>query len=65
MQDLRIKLGVKCVQWKIENKELEKIGHVLSIRNDRRLCWDGAGNWKVRRRSGAGKGRLCCNRNDC
>ena len=35
MQDVRNRLGVKSVQWKIEKRVLERIGHVMRMGNDR------------------------------
>ena len=35
MQNARNRLGVKSVQWKIETRGLEKIGHVTHVGNDR------------------------------
>ena len=33
--DVRARLGVKSVRWKIEKRVLERIGHVLRMGNDR------------------------------
>ena len=35
MQDVRNRLGVKSVRWKIEKRVLERIGHVVRMGNDR------------------------------
>ena len=35
MQDVRSRLGVKSVRWKIEKRVLERIGHVMRMENDR------------------------------
>ena len=35
MQDVRNRLNVKSVQWKIEKRVLERIGHVMRMGNDR------------------------------
>ena len=35
MWDVRARLGVKSVQWKIEKRVLERIGHVLRMSNER------------------------------
>ena len=35
MQDVRYRLGVKSVRWKIEKRMLERIGHVVRMENDR------------------------------
>ena len=35
MQDVRVCLGVKSVRWKIEKRVLERIGHVVRMKNDR------------------------------
>ena len=35
MQDVRNRLGVKSVRWKIEKRVLERIGHVVQMGNER------------------------------
>ena len=35
MQDVRSKLGVRSVRWKIEKRVLERIGHVVRMENER------------------------------
>ena len=35
MQDVRVCLGVKSIRWKIEKRVLERIGHVVRMKNDR------------------------------
>jgi len=35
MQDVRNRLNVKSVQWKIEKRVLERVGHVMRMGNDR------------------------------
>ena len=35
MTDVRERLGVKSVEWKIEKRVLERIGHVMRMENDR------------------------------
>ena len=35
MQDIRNILGIKSIQWKIEKRTLERIGHVLRLPNER------------------------------
>ena len=35
MQDVRNRLGVKSVRWKIEKRVLERIGHVMRMGNER------------------------------
>ena len=35
MWDLRSKLGVKSVRWKIEKRVYERIGHVMRMSDDR------------------------------
>ena len=61
--DVRQRLGIKSVEWKIERRVLERIGHVMRMKNDRLtkavvLGWweglEGRGRWRGRR------GRRCC-----
>ena len=35
MQDVRNRLGVKSVRWKVEKRVLERIGHVVRMGNER------------------------------
>ena len=35
MTDVRQRLGIKSVEWKIERRVLERIGHVMRMENDR------------------------------
>ena len=35
MTDVRQRLGIKSVEWKIERRVLERIGHVVQMENDR------------------------------
>ena len=35
MTDVRQRLGIKSVEWKIERRVQERIGHVMRIENDR------------------------------
>ena len=35
MEDVGERLGVKSVAWKVERRALERIGHVLRMRNER------------------------------
>ena len=35
MTDVRQRLGIKSVEWKIERRVLERIGHVMRMGNDR------------------------------
>ena len=35
MQDVRTRLGVKSIRWKIEKRVLERIGHVMRMENTR------------------------------
>ena len=35
MTDVRQRLGIKSVVWKIERRVLERIGHVMRMENDR------------------------------
>ena len=35
MADVRQRLGIKSVEWKIERRVLERIGYVMRMENDR------------------------------
>ena len=35
MENVRTRLGVRSVRWKVEKRLLERIGHVFSMRNER------------------------------
>lgn len=37
MTDVRARLGVKSVAWKVEKRVLERIGHVMRMDNDRQV----------------------------
>ena len=37
MVDVRVRLGVKSVAWKIEKRVFERIGHVMRMENGRML----------------------------
>ena len=45
MYDVRARLGVKSVQWKIEKRVLAWIGHVMVMEYDSLTKVDGC--WKV------------------
>ena len=35
MQDVRSSLGIKSIRWKVEQRSLQRIGHVMRMTNDR------------------------------
>ena len=35
MENVRTRLGVRLVRWKVKKRVLERIGHVFSMRNER------------------------------
>ena len=56
MTDVRQRLGIKSVEWKIERRVLERIGHVLRMENDRLAKAVVLGRWEGLE----GRGRLKC-----
>ena len=39
MCDVRARLGVKSVQWKIEKRVLERVGHVMRMKDKSGCAW--------------------------
>ena len=37
MYDVRARLGVKSMQWKIEKRVLERVGHVMRSKDESRM----------------------------
>ena len=66
MTDVRQRLGIKSVEWKIERRVLERIGHVLRMVNDRLTKAVVLGRWEGLESRGRLKceerGRLKCER---
>jgi len=60
IQDVRSRLEIKSVRWKIEKRLLERIGHVVRMENDR-LDKAFVFNWyEGLEKMGDVKRRLCC-----
>lgn len=57
MYDVRRMLGVKSVEWKIERRVLERIGHVMRMKNDRVTKAMVLGWWERLEGEGKMKGR--------